>query len=67
MTLTYACNRPFKVHVDHLDINRVAKLWEFVDSIEELDCWLGIHANLPFLSSLGPASNLKVFRLRNVA
>ena len=65
MTLTYASSRPFKVHVDHLDINHVAKLWEFVDRIEELDCWPGIHANLLFLSSLGPASNLKVFRLRN--
>jgi len=64
MILTYARERVFRVHVDHPDLNRGAKLWKLVDRIEELDCSCGTHYLYPFLSSPAPAPNLKAFRLR---
>ena len=65
MISAYVGKRLFKVYVDHPCIDRVAKLWKFVDRIEELYCWYGNLTILSFLASLGSASNLKVFRLRD--
>ena len=66
MTLTYAGKRLLKVYVDHPDVKRWTKLWKLIDRIEELDFSYGTHHISPFLSSLGPAPNLKVLRLRDV-
>jgi len=65
MILAYAGDRLLRVYVDHPDINRGEKLWKLLDRIEELDCSYGTCHISPFLSSLGPAPNLKVFRLRD--
>ena len=65
MILAYAGNRLLRVYVDHPDINRGEKLWKLLDRIEELDCSYGTRHISPFLSSLGPAPNLKVFRVRD--
>ena len=65
MILAYAGERLFRVYVDHPDSNRGAKLWKLLDRIEELDCSYGTYHISPFLSSLGPAPNLKVFRLHD--
>jgi len=64
MILTHAANRLFTVHVDHRDLNRLAKLWKLVDRIEELHYSTRLAQLAPFLSSLGPAPNLKVLFLR---
>jgi len=63
MILTYAGERLFRVHVDHPDIGRGAKLWKLVDRIEELDCSYGTRHTPLFLSSSVPAQNLRAFRL----
>ena len=63
MILTYAGSRLLKVHIDHPDTNRGAELWKLADRIEELDCWYRTRQMFSFLSSLGPVSSLKVFRL----
>ena len=65
MILAYAGDRLLRVYVDHPDINRGEKLWKLLDRIEELDCSYGTHQISPFLSSLGPAPNLKVFKLHD--
>jgi len=65
MILACAGGRLFRVYVDHPDVNRGEKLWKLLDRIEELDCSYGTRHVSPFLSSLGPAPNLKVFRLRD--
>jgi len=65
MILTYAGKRLLRVHVDDPNVNREAKLWNLVDKIEELDCSYATYHVSPFLSSLGPAPNLKILRLRD--
>ena len=65
MILAYAGKRLLKVHANHPDIHRVTKLWGLVNQIEELECWSGTPKLFPFLTSLGPAPNLKVFQLRD--
>ena len=62
--LERASDQLFTVHVDHHDFGRLAKLWKLVDRIEELHYSAGYRELLPFLSSLGPAPNLKVLHLR---
>ena len=52
------------VYVDHRDLNRLAKLWRLVDRIEKLNYSIGPSQLAPFLSSLGPAPNLKVLCIR---
>ena len=64
MILAYAGNQLFTVYVDHLDLNRLSKLWKLVDRIEELYYSTSLVQLAPFLSSLGPAPNLKVLFLR---
>ena len=63
MILTYAGKRLFRVHIDHPNTSRGAILWKHPYRIEELDCSYGTRHISPFLSSLGPAPNLKVLRL----
>ena len=65
MILACAANRLLRVYVDHPDVNCEEKLWKLLDRIEELDCSYGTRHISPFLSSLGPAPNLKVFGLRD--
>ena len=65
MILACAGDRLLRVYVDHPDVNRVEKLWKLLDRIGELDCLYGTRHISPFLSSLGTAPNLKVFRLRD--
>lgn len=62
MILAHAGNQLFTVHINHPDLDRLAKLWELVDRIEELHCSTGLHSLAQLLSSLGPARNLKVLR-----
>ncbi|KAF9645214.1 hypothetical protein BDM02DRAFT_3120580 [Thelephora ganbajun] len=64
MVLARAGNRFFTVHVNHRDLDRLAKLWKLVYRIEELHYTTGLRQLVPFLSSLGPAPNLKVLHLR---
>jgi len=64
MILAHACNQLFTVHIDHRDLDRLPKLWERVDRIEELHCSTGLDQLAPFLSSLGPAPNLKALHFR---
>ena len=66
MTLKYAGQRLLRVHIDHPDFKRGAKLWKLVKRIEELDCSYATRHISPFISSLGSAPNLKVLRLRDV-
>jgi len=65
MILACAGNRLLRVYADHPDVNRGEKLWNLLDRIEELDCLYGTRHISPFFSSLGPAPNLKAFRLRD--
>ena len=64
MILAHAGNRLFTVYVDHRDLNRLAKLWKLVDRIEKLNYTTRLGQLAMFLSSLGPAPNLKVLYLR---
>ena len=64
MILAHAGNQLFTVHVDHRDLNRLAKLWKLIDRLEELHYTANLRQLAPFLSSLGPALNLKVLFLR---
>jgi len=66
MILVHAGNRLFTVHVDHRDFSRLAKLWKLVDRIEELHYSAKLGQLGLFLSSLGPAPNLKVLHIRPV-
>lgn len=65
MILTYAGKRLLKVSINVREVDPKARLWKFIDRIEELECWFGTVSNLSFLASLGPASNLKVFQLQD--
>ena len=65
MIIAYAGDRLLRVYVDHPDINRGEKLWKFIDRIEELDFSYGTGRTFSFLSSLGPAPNLKLLKLRD--
>ena len=69
MTLVHAGKRLFKVHINHPEVGRDlwSRLRKVVERIEELDCWFGTPDIFSFLSSLGSAQNMKVFRLRNGA
>jgi hypothetical protein len=62
--LAHAGNRLLTVHADHPDLNRFEQLWKLADRIEELHYSTGLGQLTPFLSSLGPAPNLKVLDLR---
>ena len=64
MTLAHAGNQLFTVYVDHHDFDRLAMLWKLVDRIEELHYLTDIRQLASFLSSLGPAPNLKNLDLR---
>ena len=64
MILKCAGNRLFTVYVDHRGLNRVAKLWGLVHRIKELHYSIRLGQLAPFLSSLGPAPNLKALHLR---
>jgi hypothetical protein len=64
MILAHAGGRLLMVHADRPDLNRFEKLWKLVDRIEELHYSTGLEQLTPFLSSLGPAPNLKVLDLR---
>ena len=63
--LANAGNRLFTVYVDHRDFGRLAKLWERFDRVEELHYTLdGTEGLTPFITSLGPAPNLKALYLQ---
>ena len=64
MILAHAGNQLFTVHIDHHELDRLPKLWELVDRFEELHCSTELDKLAPFLSSLGPAPNLKVLHFR---
>ena len=64
MILARAGDQLFTVYVDDPDVDRLAKLWKLVDRIEELHYSTEPGRLAPFLSSLGPAPNLKVLHLR---
>ena len=64
MILSHVGNQLFTVYVDHHDFNRLATLWRLVDRIEELHYTTSLRQLPKFLSSLGPAPNLKVLYLR---
>lgn len=60
MILARAGNQLFTVYVDHYDFGRLAKLWELFDRVEELHyTYDGIKELHLFITSLGPAPNLK--------
>ena len=62
--LEHAGDQLFTVYVDHHDPKRLAELWKLVHKIEELYYSAGLRELIPFLTSLGPAPNLKVLHLR---
>ena len=65
MILARAGNRLFTVYVDDHDLDRLAKLWELFDRVEELHYTHdGIEELTPFITSLGPAPNLKALYLQ---
>ena len=65
MTLAHAGNQLFEVYVDqYYRLDRFARLWKLVDRIEALYFIIGFGFLHDFLSSLGPAPNLKVLCLR---
>jgi len=64
MILAHAGDQLFTVYVDHHDTNCLAALWKLVERIEELHFSTGLGQLAPFLSSLGPAPNLRVLHLR---
>ena len=64
MALGYAGNQLLTVHIDHRDLGRFEKLRTHVDRIEELRYTIGPRYMSSFLSSLGPAPNLKVLCLQ---
>ena len=66
MTLAHAGSQLFTVYVDHHDLDRLAMLWKLVDRIEELHCFINPQQFVSFLSSLGPAPNLKVLDIRQL-
>ena len=67
LDIILACtdDRLLTVHVHYPNINRGERLWKLLYRIEELDYLYGTRHIFPFLSSLGPAPNLKVLRLRD--
>ena len=64
MVLEHAGNQLLTVHVDHPDADRLARLWELAERIEELHYTTGLYQLAPFLSTFGRAPNLKVLCLR---
>ena len=64
MILARADNQLFTVHVDHHDLDRLSILWKLADRIEELHYSTKLRLLPSFLSSFGPAPNLKVIHLR---
>ena len=65
LILAHAGNRLFTVYVDHHDFDRLARLWERFDRVEELHyIHDGIENLTTFISSLGPAPNLKALHLQ---
>ena len=65
MTLAHAGNQLFEVYVDqYYRLDRFARLWKLVDRIEALYFIIGFGFLHDFLSSLGPAPNLKVLCFR---
>ena len=67
MTLTHTGERLLKIHISHPYIGRGlrSRLRRVINRIEELHCWFGTSYIFSFLSSLGPALNLKVLRFRD--
>jgi len=64
MVLAHSGNQLFTVYVDCHDFSRLAKVWKLVGRIEEFHYSAGLRELTPFISSLGPAPNLKVLHLR---
>ena len=64
MILAHAGVQLFTVHIDHHDLDPLAKLWEHVDRIEELYCSAGLQQLVSIISSLGPAPNLKALHFQ---
>ena len=64
MVLKRAGNHLLTVYVDHCNLNRLPGLWELVDRIKEFHFCTTNFQLAPFLSSLGPAPNLRVLSLR---
>lgn len=64
MILSRVGSQLLTVHVDCQDLGDCANLWTLVGRIEELHYYTGLEQLVSFLSSLGPAPNLRVLHLR---
>jgi len=65
MILAHAGGQLFTVYVDHHDVDRLAKLWELFGRVQELHYTRGgIEELTSFITSLGPAPNLRALYLQ---